>query len=440
MPDNNRHGGFSRLLMWRTSSGGAESRPAEVAHAPPPRRTRSKSLPDALLVQAPLEADKEARASQEVGDRAKDRAPEGCRSEWSERGSFSPEEVGLSDRSSLLQMLNGSSQPSHSSRPPRESFKTSISLHSKASLLALEEELSRPVPELLETMNHASSEVNTLERQAGEAQVSHRQLLDRWTRMHEELRGEHGSAFDRARPYFDAIQVLTNVSERVQAIVREFSAATSQHEEAKAELRSIERSLAYGAHQVTLDGDQQDGLSRATVKVLLCQQERDRREQEYARTLREYTEAQEAAEAWKAQIGESTIRRLTPCFRSLAQHQSELAAEQARANELSARLKEAKSTYSSSLRELDRINVDIHSARKAYADASGIGSSGLEASEVDDEDKMSEVASAVFGDDFQPQAFPSAREMPAATSTAVVPPPEVSPEVPSDGEDDGPFS
>ena len=39
------------------------------------------------------------------------------------------------------------------------------------------------------------------------------------------------------------MQVLSNVSERVQAIVREFSAATSQHEEAKGELRGIERSL-----------------------------------------------------------------------------------------------------------------------------------------------------------------------------------------------------
>ena len=115
-------------------------------------------------------------------------------------------------------------------------------------------------------------------------------------------------------------------------MVREFSAAASQYSQAKSELRSIETKLAYGAHkavcrgegggfrevgkkiscvvfvggplfvgsfvfffcysflgvldtcrvsfgsgfplptQVRLDRDQQDGLSRATVRVLKCRQ------------------------------------------------------------------------------------------------------------------------------------------------------------------------
>mmetsp|Transcript_15458 Transcript_15458/g.27680 ORF Transcript_15458/g.27680 Transcript_15458/m.27680 type:complete len:414 (-) Transcript_15458:1-1242(-) len=231
-------------------------------------------------------------------------------------------------------------------------------------LTAKEAELTSEVPMLLESMNRASGEVNTLERQVGEAQGRYRQLLEQWSRLYEEMRSQYGSAIDRARPYFDAAQALSLASQRVQAVVREFSAAASQHSQAKADLRAIEERLAYGAHKVTLDRDQQSGLSSATVRVLRCQQERDRREQEYARALRDYQDAQEVAETRRAQVGDSAIRRALPCFRQLQQHQNVLATEQNRINVLNERIRSAKSLYNSSMKGLDRINIAVHTARR----------------------------------------------------------------------------
>lgn len=233
----------------------------------------------------------------------------------------------------------------------------------------LESELTKEVPALLETMNRASDEVNLFEQRVSEAQRRYKALLEQWSHCYEDLRAQHGVAIDRVKPYFDAAQVLNAASHRVQGVVREFSAASSQHQRAKEELRQVETCLEFGAHHVQLEPEQQDGLSRATVRLLKCQQERDGREQEYARALRDYQEAQEALDAWRVQIGDAIIKRTLPCFKQLQQHQLTLASEQNRINSLTERAKQAKLQYGNVMRDLDRINVAVHAARRSSAEA-----------------------------------------------------------------------
>lgn len=233
-------------------------------------------------------------------------------------------------------------------------------------LAAHEAALTQEVPNLLEAMNRSSVDVNTLERQVSDAQDRYKKLLGQWSRAYEELRAEHGNAIDRVKPYFDAAQVSNTALTRVNCVVREFQAASSQHALAKTELRTIEEQLEFGAHMVQLDGSQQDGLSRATVRVLRCQQERDGCEQEYARVLREYQEAQQAVDAWREQIGDATIKRFFPCFRHLQQQQITLTSEQARINTFSDRARAAKNIYNNTMRDLDRINIAVHAARREH--------------------------------------------------------------------------
>jgi len=234
-------------------------------------------------------------------------------------------------------------------------------------LMRHEEELTRAVPVLLDTMNRSSSEVNELESQASTAQERYKKLSEQWSRQFEELRLQHGSAIERVKPYFDADQVLHNVSQRVQNAVREFSAASSQHTQSKRDLRTIEEQLAYGAHEIQLDSSQQDGLSRATVRVLKCQQERDRRETDYALALREYQEAQEKLEVLRSQIGDATIKRTMPCFEQMQNRHETLAAEQRVIEGLMDCAKTAKASYNSTLRELERINNAVHTARQLHS-------------------------------------------------------------------------
>ncbi|CAK0821413.1 unnamed protein product [Prorocentrum cordatum] len=206
-----------------------------------------------------------------------------------------------------------------------------VSGEAPGALAALEEQLSQEVPLLLESMNRTSAEVNMFEARAGEAQQRYQDLLAEWSQMYESLHAQFGSAIDRVKPYFDAAQVFAATSQRVQGAVREFSTASSLHARAKERLNELERSMEPGAHNVPLDGDMQEGLSRATVEVTRCQRERDRLEGEYAKVLREYQKSQEDLEAWRAHIGDTTIKRTLPCFRQLHQQQLKLASEQNRA-------------------------------------------------------------------------------------------------------------
>lgn len=230
--------------------------------------------------------------------------------------------------------------------------------------MAKEAELTQEVPTVLDNMNRAAGEVNTFERKATECQARYRQLLDRWSRAYEELRSQHGSAIDRVKPFFDAAQALNAAAHRVEAMTREFSAANSLQSQAKEELRSIEMDLAFGAHKVRLDGSQQDRLSKATVRVVRCTEDRDRREQEYARALKEYKEAQELCDSLRKEIGTVLIKRFGDCFRQLQHHQDLLAVEQQRINHFVERAHASKATYKHCMRELERINDAVHDARR----------------------------------------------------------------------------
>lgn len=240
------------------------------------------------------------------------------------------------------------------------------------SLTARESELTSDVPLLLESMNCASSQVNALERQMTAAQIRYRALLEAWTTQYDEMRERYGNTLHRVRPYFDALQLLHGHEGHMQSLARSFSAAASQYVAAKAELRDAEERLAYGAHMVALNQDQQNALSRATVRVLQNQEVQNHCEQNYTCALRSYQEALEAVEQRRSQartqVGDAAIRRTAPGFKRLQQCHAQLASEQSRISTLAQSLKASKSTYHRSMCELDRINISVHNARRLSRD------------------------------------------------------------------------
>lgn len=193
-----------------------------------------------------------------------------------------------------------------------------------------EEELTRQVPVLLDAMNRAASEINFLERQVCEAQEWYRRRLEHWGQLYKELRSHCGSSFDRIKPYFDRTEVAL---ERVQEAVRDFSTA------------------------------QQDALQEQRC----FQGERDRLEWNCAGALGEHREALDALEMWRAQVGDTTIKRALPCLRLLRQHQKRLLVEQSRIAELFERTRDVKTAYRESLRDLEQISSAVHAARQEVA-------------------------------------------------------------------------
>eukprot|EP00929_Paragymnodinium_shiwhaense_P001895 TRINITY_DN102100_c0_g1_i1.p1 TRINITY_DN102100_c0_g1~~TRINITY_DN102100_c0_g1_i1.p1 ORF type:complete len:380 (+),score=119.58 TRINITY_DN102100_c0_g1_i1:76-1215(+) len=248
-----------------------------------------------------------------------------------------------------------------------------------------EARLTEAVPGLLEAMNRASEEVNSLERQLGESTEKHRRLFEAWGRVQSDVKKRHGGAgLSRVRPYFDASQAADAASERAQAAARSFLSAAKSHTQAKAELNALETRLVwtsslttsvcsetgkglYNYQQVSLSGEEQERLSRATLRVERCQEERDHCELESARAVFDFQEAQRTADSLKRQLSEEVIRKSLPALKILHDQQLALVAERRRGQELAEKAAAAKRSYGSCMSELDRISGQVHEFRRAQA-------------------------------------------------------------------------
>lgn len=234
-------------------------------------------------------------------------------------------------------------------------------------LAAREAEITQELPELFEAMNDASGKVNVLERKVNEVQEKYKHILEQWRGLYKDLRAQHGAAFDCAKPYFDTAEALELASVRVQRAARKLSKVSSREARAKAELRAIENRLGSGVREVSLDADQQEGLSRATEQLQCYQRKHGKCEQNHACALREYNEIKESLDAWHKQVGYYTIKRLQPYFKQLEHHKKAMASEQAQITALTKQIQAAKSAYSKSMSGLERINTAVHEVRQEHA-------------------------------------------------------------------------
>lgn len=218
-----------------------------------------------------------------------------------------------------------------------------------------EEGIAQEVRILLEAMNRASSEINALERRTTEAQERYKRRLAQWGRIYEDLRAQHGTSFDRVKPYYYAAQEVKATSGRMQRVAQSFSEAASQHARAAEEAQDVE--AAAGTPRVS-----EEEISR-------LREARDSWEREYAEALTQYRVAQEAVEAMRVRLGDDEIRRALPCMHLLQKHQLALAYEHNRINLLSERALLSKGVYRHSMRELERLSSAVHETRRQPAQA-----------------------------------------------------------------------
>lgn len=209
-------------------------------------------------------------------------------------------------------------------------------------LQAEEDRLRRRVPQLLESMNRASEEVNALERQVHAAQARYHLNVGECDSFYNELRRRNGPTFDRVKAYLSAVQEVKAASHRLQTMARNFSAAGVE----------ISRLEAAGATQ---------------DEVAPCRHLREKHEQEYVRALNEHRSAQGMLDTLRAQIGDSAIQGTLPAFQQLQQHQLKLVVEHSRMHTLVERAGISKHTYQSSMRELERISSAVHDIRRLHA-------------------------------------------------------------------------
>jgi len=206
------------------------------------------------------------------------------------------------------------------------------------------------VPELLEEMNHAAAEVNSLEQASAGAMGAYQARLTQWNELHQHLRKTYGTrAFDRASRLLRAEEAFEE------------------------SWKSVEKATA--AYSLAAEGT--------------CQNTRQTCEGDCVRTLAVFQEAKSHYCARQAKLGEKGTR-LLPQLRQLLLQRAELAQEQDRLGELGLRTKASKLRYGSSMSQLERISEAIHHQRQQ---ARILSSSSFGSSSDDSPDGCSEEIS-----------------------------------------------
>jgi hypothetical protein len=194
---------------------------------------------------------------------------------------------------------------------------------------AVESRLTEAVPELLEAMNQASTEVNVCERAAGAAQLRYARRLRHWERLRRDLKKLHGGqAFTAAWGHHHAAKAMQATSSWLQEKAREFHDAGAS------------------------------GAGGAEAR-------RDQCEKEFAGALQEFKRAQDVLASSRAKLGDNALGKALTSIRVLDAHQAKLSQERRHIDTWTERAKSAKGTYMATMRELERISEAVHTARRA---------------------------------------------------------------------------
>lgn len=264
-----------------------------------------------------------------------------------ERGCDSGAEVSTEGGSACSEAAS-SDVPGSSPERQKDTHRDEVTMDDapvEGDLAAQEEDLTKRVPKLLDSMNRASKEVNALERQVNAAQGKYSSSVAECNRVYEELRAKNGRSFDRVKPYFFAVEEVKAASHRMQNIAYEFAAKSTRYSKAEEEGRPCDE-----------------------VQQLL--QERDQCEEQYVSALREHRSAQEAIEALRGQFGDAIVQSMSPAFQQLQECQLQVTVEQSRMNTLVERAQHSKLEYQRCMRELEHISMAVHNARREHGSRS----------------------------------------------------------------------
>lgn len=246
----------------------------------------------------------------------------------------------------------------------------SCTLSPKEQLDAKEALLTQNVPDILECLNGASDEVNELERRASVAQGTYKRLLAEWRVLYEELRTQHGGsisgAVDHSRLYFEAVKTLRKASAKVAAADKAAEDAKGRLMSAELQMRSTEKKLRYGAHDVELRPPEQELLSRCTAMLVLRRSEHSACSEARAKASKALRKARAQLQAERERLGAAGLAYTQPRFKLLHQLQAALDNEQQAITSIGERIVASKAAYSSSLNELNRISDSVHEARRQH--------------------------------------------------------------------------
>ncbi|XP_018012871.1 SH3 domain-binding protein 5 homolog [Hyalella azteca] len=226
------------------------------------------------------------------------------------------------------------------------------------------EELDPRVKVELDRLNGATDEINKLESALEDANNSFRHDLSEASSSLQLLGRKLGSAVEKARPYFEAMQHARKLHLDCQRTAVQYQRANSVHQAARSTISLAEERFS-NAHlnQRQFDPAWQEMLNHATRKVLEAEAGRSASEREHEKRAAAFTAAQQRVAVLGRQL-KSSIDKARPYFEQKDNFDAQMEQMSLRVEELQRAVANAKLSYSHALRNLERISEEIHEQRR----------------------------------------------------------------------------
>ncbi|XP_068082496.1 SH3 domain-binding protein 5 homolog [Anabrus simplex] len=214
----------------------------------------------------------------------------------------------------------------------------------------------------LEKLNNATDEINKLEIELDEANTTFRLLLNESTRRLKLLSKKLGSCIERARPYYEALEVARQAQYECQRAAVQFQRANEIHQAAKETVALAEQRFLSKQHEWQFDNAWQEMLNHATIKVMDAETQKAESGREHQKRATLFNAAEQEVQRLEQKLRRS-ISKSRPYFEEKAVCQGQLAAQKERVEALQNSVSKVKRAYANSLKELERISEEIHCKR-----------------------------------------------------------------------------
>lgn len=214
----------------------------------------------------------------------------------------------------------------------------------------------------LEKLNSATDEINSLEVELDEANTTFRILLNESTRRLKLLSKKLGGCIERARPYYDALELAKQAQMECQRAAVQYQRANEIHQAAKETVALAEQRFLSKQHEWQFDNAWQEMLNHATIKVMEAETQKTESGLEHQKRALLFNQAEQKLQALESKLRRN-INKSRPYFEEKELCQSQLATQKERVEFLQKKVASVKHSYAMSLKELERISEEIHLKR-----------------------------------------------------------------------------
>lgn len=215
----------------------------------------------------------------------------------------------------------------------------------------------------LEKLNNATDEINRLETELDEANTNFRLLLNNSTHRLKLSAKKLGSCIEKARPYYEALEVAKQAQLECQKAAVQYQRANEIHQAAKETVALAEQRFLSKQHEWQFDNAWQEMLNHATLKVMEAEAQKAESGREHQQRATLFHSAERKVQQLEQRLKRNIIKS-RPYFEEKEACQQMLMEQKTRVESLQSAVSAAKRAYALSLRSLECISEEIHHRRQ----------------------------------------------------------------------------